>query len=59
MDPPDVVTRISEFVPEVVKYIEKIISNGYAYESNGSVYFDVESFLKAGKIYPRLKLRKK
>lgn len=59
MDPPDVVTRITEFIPEVVQYIQKIIENGYAYESNGSVYFDVESFLKSGKTYPRLKIRKK
>lgn len=41
---PDVITRVSEFVPEIVRYIEKIISNGYAYESNGSVYFDVAKF---------------
>ena len=41
VDLPDCITRVSEFVPEIVEYIEKIISNGYAYESNGSVYFDV------------------
>ena len=38
---PDCLTRVSEYVPEIVAYIEKIIENGYAYESNGSVYFDV------------------
>jgi cysteinyl-tRNA synthetase len=38
---PDVITRVSEFVPEIVKFIEKIIQNGYAYEANGSVYFNV------------------
>jgi len=31
-------------VPEIVAYIEKIIKNGYAYESGGSVYFDVSKF---------------
>jgi cysteinyl-tRNA synthetase len=41
---PDVITRVSEFVPEIVAFIEKIISNGYAYESNGSVYFDVAKY---------------
>lgn len=41
---PDVITRVSEFVPEIIAYIEKIIANGYAYESNGSVYFDVSKF---------------
>ena len=42
--PPDVVTRVSEYVPQIVKFVEKIIENGYAYESNGSVYFDVAKF---------------
>ena len=42
--PPDVLTRVSEYVPEIVQYIIKIIENGYAYESNGSVYFDVQKY---------------
>jgi cysteinyl-tRNA synthetase len=35
---------VSEFIPEVIEYIEKIIANGFAYESNGSVYFSVDVF---------------
>ena len=42
--PPDVVTRVSEYVPEIVQFVQKIIDNEYAYESNGSVYFDVAKF---------------
>jgi cysteinyl-tRNA synthetase len=41
---PDVVTRVTEFVPEIVKFIEQIIANGYAYEANGSVYFNVTKY---------------
>ncbi|XP_055390325.1 cysteine--tRNA ligase, cytoplasmic [Condylostylus longicornis] len=47
--PPDVLTRVSEYVPEIVKFIEKIIANGLAYEANGSVYFDVNAFDKREK----------
>ncbi|XP_005111467.1 cysteine--tRNA ligase, cytoplasmic [Aplysia californica] len=42
--PADVLTRVSDYVPEVVTFIQKIIDNGFAYESNGSVYFDTKAF---------------
>uniref|UniRef100_A0A672JMT5 Cysteine--tRNA ligase, cytoplasmic n=1 Tax=Salarias fasciatus TaxID=181472 RepID=A0A672JMT5_SALFA len=42
--PPDVLTRVSEYVPEIVDFVGKIVSNGYGYESNGSVYFDTSRF---------------
>ncbi|XP_023315626.1 cysteine--tRNA ligase, cytoplasmic isoform X2 [Trichogramma pretiosum] len=48
---PNVLTRVSEYVPEIVAFIEKIIANGFAYESNGSVYFDVKAFDKKEKHY--------
>ena len=41
---PSVITRVSEYVPEVVAFIQKIVDKGFAYESNGSVYFDVEKY---------------
>ena len=50
---PDVVTRVTEFVPEIVTFIEQIIANGFAYESDGSVYFDTQKF-KSSHDYPKL-----
>lgn len=44
--PAHILTRVSEYVPEIIKFIEKIIDNGYAYESNSSVYFDTIKFHK-------------
>jgi len=41
---PETITRVSEYMPEIIAYIEEIISNGFAYESNGSVYFSVDKF---------------
>lgn len=41
---PDVITRVSEYVPEIVEFIQGIMKNGFAYESNGSVYFDVTKY---------------
>lgn len=42
--PSDYLTRVSEYVPEIIAYVQKIIGNGFAYESDGSVYFDVAAF---------------
>lgn len=42
--PADVITRVSEYVPEIVGYTQKIIDRGMAYEAHGSVYFDVAKF---------------
>lgn len=46
---PETLTRVSEYVPQIVTYIVKIISNGYAYQSNQSVYFDTAKFSSSSK----------
>ncbi|XP_015281381.1 PREDICTED: cysteine--tRNA ligase, cytoplasmic, partial [Gekko japonicus] len=42
--PADVLTRVSEYVPEIVDFVQRIVDNGYGYVSNGSVYFDTMKF---------------
>jgi len=52
---PNVITRVSEYVPEIVEFIEKIIKEGFAYESAGSVYFDVIKYSQSnGHTYAKL-----
>lgn len=41
---PDTVTRVTEYVPEIVEFVQGIIKNGYGYEFEGSVYFDTGAF---------------
>ena len=56
IDTPNVITRVTEYVPEIIAFIKKIIDNGYAYEANGSVYFDTQKFKDADNhCYPKLK----
>ena len=51
---PDVLTRVSEFVPAIVDYIAGIMRRGLAYAAGGSVYFDVRAFRDAGFRYGQL-----
>ncbi|KAH7135004.1 cysteinyl-tRNA synthetase [Dendryphion nanum] len=53
---PDVVTRVTEYGPEIVRFVEKIVDNKYGYTTtDGSVYFDIEGFEKIqGNHYARL-----
>ena len=46
----EVYPRVTEHVPEIRALIETLVDRGYAYESNGSVYFDVTTFEAYGKL---------
>ncbi len=54
VEQPDMVTRVSEYVPQIVDYIQTLIAKGVAYESNGSVYFSVVNFEAQGHKYGKL-----
>lgn len=44
--PPSIEPSATGHIIEQQEIAETIIKNGYAYESNGTIYFDVEKFAK-------------
>ncbi len=45
---PSIEPHASGHITEQISMVEEIIKNGFAYESNGSVYFDVEKYAQGG-----------
>lgn len=44
--PPNIEPTATGHISEQIEMIQTILANGYAYESNGTVYFDVEKYSK-------------
>ena len=42
--PPSIEPQASGHIIEQIEVVKKILDHGYAYENNGSVYFDVEAY---------------
>ena len=51
---PDILTRVTEYVPQIIEFVQKIIDKGLAYKSNGSVYLSLDEFQAAGHNYRKL-----
>ena len=52
--PPDIEPQATGHITEQIALVEEILANGFAYEVNGSVYFDVAAYQAAGGNYGKL-----
>jgi len=50
---PDISPRASGHITEQIELVKTLLEKGYAYEANGSVYFDVSKFKDYGKLSGR------
>lgn len=49
---PDVLTRATEYIPQMIAFVQRIVDKGFAYPvDDGSVYFDISAFEAAGHSY--------
>lgn len=49
----DIQPKVTEHMQEIIEMVDNLVQKGYAYESDGSVYFDVQSFEGYGKLSGR------
>lgn len=52
--PPSIEPRATGHILEQIEMVQQIIDNGYAYEANGSVYFDTPKFVADKGVYGQL-----
>jgi cysteinyl-tRNA synthetase len=50
---PDCEPRVTQYIPQIIEFIEKLIQKGHAYECNGNVYFEVSSYKEYGNLSRR------
>ena len=48
--PATVHPKVSEYMPQIIRFIEKLVEKGYAYETNGDVYYRTRKFTGYGKL---------
>jgi len=48
--PADLKPRATEHIEQIIELIEKLLANGYAYVSEGDVYYDTSSYADYGKL---------
>lgn len=54
IDRPEIITRATDNIEQMIEYVQDIIKNGYAYETSKGIYFDISKLDE----YPVLSNRK-
>jgi cysteinyl-tRNA synthetase len=47
---PTIITRATEYIPQMIELVKALIEKGYAYDVDGDVYYEIEKFTDYGKL---------
>lgn len=50
IDLPEHIVPATSVIPEMIKFVEKLVEKGYAYETSKGIYFDIAQFDDYGKL---------
>ena len=48
IETPEIICKATDHIKEMLEYVQKLIENGYAYETSTAIYFDVSKLDKYG-----------
>ncbi len=46
IETPEIICKATDHIPEMLKYVKKLMENGYAYETSTAIYFDISKLDK-------------
>jgi cysteinyl-tRNA synthetase len=50
IEKPDVITPATDYIPEMIELVERLLKSGHAYKEGNSVYFRISSFPEYGRL---------
>ncbi|HET9219256.1 MAG TPA: cysteine--tRNA ligase [Terriglobia bacterium] len=50
IEKPDVITVATDYIPEMIDLVERLLANGHAYREGNSIYFRISSFPAYGRL---------
>ena len=56
IETPEIICKATDHIEEMIKYVQKLVENGYAYETSTAIYFDVSKLDEYG-ILSKINLR--
>ena len=48
IDMPEIICKATDHIPDMIEFVNKLLKNGYAYETSTAVYFDVSKLDRYG-----------
>ena len=46
IETPEIICKATDYIPEMLEYVEELVEKGYAYETSTAIYFDVSKLDK-------------
>jgi len=50
IEKPDVITPATDYIPEMIQLVERLLANGHAYREGNSIYYRISSFPSYGRL---------
>ncbi len=47
---PEIIAKATEHIDDMIKYVQRLVDSGFAYETSDGVYFDISKFPKYGEL---------